>query len=54
MLMSLYFDTSNLGPYELLTNHYRHSSRGHPTAHFTDATLAHNIPTSESHKGVLP
>ena len=52
--MSLYFDTSNLRPYELLTNHYRHSSRGHPTAHFTDATLTHNIPTSESHKGVLP
>ena len=52
--MSLYFDTLNLGPYELLTNHYRHSSRGHPTAHFTDATLTHNIPTSEPSKGDYP
>ena len=48
MLVSLYFDTQSLGPYELLTNHYRHSSVCcHRCSSIPTATLTHNIPTSE-------
>ena len=48
MLVPLYFDTQSLGPYELLTNHYRHSSVCcHRVSYNQTATLTHNIPTSE-------
>ena len=53
--MYLYFDTSNLWPYELLTNHYRHSSVCcHRVSYNQTATLTHNIPTSEPSKGDYP
>ena len=55
MFVSLYFDTQSLGPYELLTNHYRHSSVCcHRCSSIPTATLTHNIPTSEPSKGDYP